>query len=597
VCVVIAACLLIAAGSQLDYINAERTRMKLVANEPLENATPSLAFATVAMGAFRGLVVDILWMRAETLKEQGQFFDAQQLADGITRLQPRFAAVWDFQAWNMAYNISVAIPASEPQERWRWVRAGYELLRDKGIPTNRHSILLYHRLGLIFQHKIGGVTDEANRYYKLQLAQAMQELLDGSQRPRDAFGGPGPADELYFEALANAPTDWIQLTQDPNVAGLITSLKSADKTFAGKGKKLVDNYLALRQNPGRFKEAFRVIDDFRGTKALEKLDIFAKAWHLRNRWKLEPALMRRLNMTYGPADFSDPNKHYPLDWRHPDTHAIYWAVKGLQMAGTKSSELVGFEKKGVWAREDHYSADEINTDRMVAHSLKNLFERGKLFVYDAQGESGPVVFLQPDLRMFDSYNKARLATIEKYTTPGEDEYNSHQIGHRNMLKNAVFMFYQAGNKRQAQRIYDELRRRYPLDEFKVPMVVFVRQYFVEKFKVLDVYDATQNIQMLLLKSYFLYAIRDDDGAYGREKLAKEIYDYYHSKHPPEQTISLPPFRRLRCFALMYFLNDAQFSPEVRASLVKRMEIERPGLLDELTQEKEKLRKEYEESQR
>jgi len=67
--------------------------MQLVINEPLVNAPPSLAFASVALGAFRGLLVDILWMRADKLKEDGQFFDAKQLAEWITVLQPRFAAV------------------------------------------------------------------------------------------------------------------------------------------------------------------------------------------------------------------------------------------------------------------------------------------------------------------------------------------------------------------------------------------------------------------------------------------------------------------------------------------------------------------------
>ncbi len=123
-CLAIAGGLLYAAGAQLDYINTQRQQMGLVVNTPLENAPPSLAFATVAMGAFRGLVVDILWMRADKLKEEGQFFDARQLAEWITTLQPRFPAVWEFQAWNMAYNISVAIPASLGHTVDRVVLAG-----------------------------------------------------------------------------------------------------------------------------------------------------------------------------------------------------------------------------------------------------------------------------------------------------------------------------------------------------------------------------------------------------------------------------------------------------------------------------------------
>ncbi|NLH16476.1 MAG: hypothetical protein GX455_07855, partial [Phycisphaerae bacterium] len=127
------------AGTRLAPLTQSRQEMGLVATTPLENAPPSLAFATVAMGAFRGLVVDVLWMRADHLKEKGLFFDAKQLAEWITTLQPRFAAVWDFHAWNMAYNISVAVPNTQWEERWRWVRNGYELLRDKAIPLNPKS--------------------------------------------------------------------------------------------------------------------------------------------------------------------------------------------------------------------------------------------------------------------------------------------------------------------------------------------------------------------------------------------------------------------------------------------------------------------------
>jgi len=219
VCIVLAAALLITAGMQLDYINSQRQKMRLISNEPLENAPPSLAFATVAMGAFRGLVVDILWLRADRLKEQGQFFDAKQLAEWITTLQPRFASVWEFQGWNMAYNISVAIPASQPQERWRWVKNGYELLRDRGIPLNPKSIGLYRELARIFQDKIGSVRDDVHKYYKLQLATGMEPLL-------------GPADNQYFKALAEAPTDWQQIIKDANVVPIITALKTADKAFA-----------------------------------------------------------------------------------------------------------------------------------------------------------------------------------------------------------------------------------------------------------------------------------------------------------------------------------------------------------------------------
>jgi len=582
VCVVLAVGLLIGAGMQLNSINRRREDMDLIIDKP-ENIPPSLAFATGATGAFRGLVVDILWMRADKLKEEGQFFDARQLAEWITILQPRFASVWEFQAWNMAYNISVAIPATQPDQRWQWVKNGYELLRDEAIDKYKlKNITLYRELGRIFQHKIGGVSDDVHKYYKLQLALAMEPLL-------------GPADNQYFDALAEAPVGWREINKDPNVAPLIKALKSADKAFSNDNE-FVSNYLSLRQNSSRFNAAAgRTIDDFRGTEALDKFDIFAKAWQLRKAWKLDPVLMREINRTYGPIDWSDPNIHLPMDWRHPDSHAIYWAIKGLEIA--------------VKEEDREFETNEVNTDRIVAHSLQNLFRNGKIFIYElsvpasSQDPSEPPqmriykeVFLRPDLRIFKPYNDSMLAILNKYNDAGDQgRYQTLQNGHRNMLKNAVLSFYQSGHKREAQQIYDQLRKLYPFEEFKVRIEEFARARFVEELQTLGINDAKEQIILLLRESYYLYAIRDDNAATGREKMAEEIFNYYQSKYSDENRIDLPDFKLLRYFALFDFLNDQQHPPYLRQTLLSRIRIERPELFRQLEAEEEKLRKRSEQA--
>lgn len=585
-CILLAASLLIVAGLQLDFINSQRYQMKLISNEPLENAPPSLAFATVAMGAFRGLVVDVLWMRADRLKEQGQFFDAKQLAEWITKLQPRFPSVWEFHAWNMAYNISVAIPSTQPDERWRWIKNGYELLRDQGIPLNPKSIGLYQELARIFQHKIGSVSDDVHKYYKLQLAMAIEPLL-------------GPADDQYFKALAEAPTEWNQIIKDANIASLVSALKSADKIFENEDR-FAANYLSLRQNPGRFApEAFRVIDDFRGTRALQKFDIFAKAHQLRSEWKLDPVLMQELNKTYGPIDFKDPNIHLPLDWRHSDTHSIYWSIKGLQVAGKKDMQT---------QNEMEYPVAEINTDRMVYHSLQNLFRNGKIFIYETSlqqpadnssqqpPQTAKEVFLRPDLRMFEPYNKAALMILEKYIATEEYGLNSHQTGHRNMLKNAAFSFYQAGHVKQAQRIYNQLKKLYPSDDFKGPLVTFIQKRLREELTNIGLTNAREIVQLMLRESYFFYAMRDDDEAFAREKMAKETHDHYQSAYLDENRIDLPDFKLVRYFALLDFLQDQQFSPTLRKGLLARIKVERPEVFEQLMEQEEKLLKQLEKSE-
>jgi hypothetical protein len=574
--------------------------MKLITNEPLKNAPPSLAFATVAMGAFRGLVVDVLWMRADRLKEEGQFFDAKQLADWITVLQPRFAQVWEFQAWNMAYNISVAIPATQPDQRWQWVKNGYELLRDRGIPMNPKAILLYRELGRIFQHKIGSTSDDAHKYYKLQLALAMEPLLAPADPP---VGVVSPlADNDWFERLAKAPTDWRQMAADPNISSFITALKAADKTF-GDDAQFIGNYLSLRQNPARFAPAaFEVIDRFRGTKALADFDVFAKAWQLRNVWKLDPEMMQELNRTYGPVDFADPNKHYPLDWRHPDTHAIYWAIKGLRVAGKKDVKKTG---------PDAYTIDEENTDRIVSQSLQNLFRYGKIFIYDIKNDqlsqqqsgvvSGPAVtkeiFLRPDLRMFDPYEKAATKIIEKYTDPNDNFQDSHETQKRNMLSNALYAFYQAGHTQQAQKIYDRLRQQYSRPEFSNPSVeYYVKRRLGEEIKDISAAKADQMITMMLREAYFRYALRDDDESYAVEKLAEELHDAYNQHFTDDPRLMLPDFKVMRYLSLLDFFNDEQYPLVMRQNLLARIRIERPQLAEQFSQLEQQMLQQSQQSQ-
>ncbi|MBW7989333.1 MAG: hypothetical protein FVQ84_04855 [Planctomycetes bacterium] len=582
VCIVLAVGLFIGAGMQLDSINRQRQDMNLIIDTP-ENIPPSLAFATIATGAFRGLVVDILWMRADKLKEEGQFFDARQLAEWITILQPRFASVWEFHAWNMAYNISVAIPETQPDQRWQWVRNGYELLRDQAIDKYKlKNITLFRELGRIFQHKIGGVSDDAHKYYKLQLALEMEPLL-------------GTADNQYFDALAEAPLSWQEIIKDPNTALIINALKSADDSFSDDNE-FVSNYLSLRQNSQRFDPAAgQAIDNFRGTEALNKFDIFAKAWQLRKVWKLDPVLMREINRGYGPINWSDPNTHLPLDWRHPDSHAIYWAIKGLKILAQEEDREI--------------DASEANADRIVFHSLQDLFRNGKIFIYELQlpasSQDSPEqpqeriykeVFLRPDLRMFEPYNTAVLTTLEKYKEDGDEQRMvSLQNGHRNMLKNAVLSFYQAGHKDHAQKILNQLKKLYPLPEFDVPLVVFARRRLLEELGSIGINDAKEQITLLLRESYYLYAIRDDDTAASSEKIAEDVYTYYQLKYSDQNRIDLPALKLLRYFGLIDFLNDQQYHPDLRKNLLGRIRIEKPELFKLLEVEAEKLRKQSEQA--
>ena len=561
ICVIVAVGILYGASIMQNPINQMREDMHLVSNDALENAPPSLAFTTIAMGAFRGLVVDILWIRADKLKEEGQFFDAKQLAEWITTLQPRFAQVWDFQAWNMAYNISVAMPASQWQERWKWVKNGYELLRDKGIRYNPRSIILYRSLAWIFQHKMGGVTDDCHKHYKRELALEMRSLL----------GYPMTND--YFDKLNKAPQKLEDILSDEKVAEFVDKLIEADDSFKDK-QELVNNYLTIKQNPAKFTQAASdVLDAYEGTDTLDKFDTFARAYAVRNNWVMDIDLMIDINSKFGPRSLIDPNEYAPLNWQLPDAHAIYWAVKGLQAAGNKGT----------------YSIDEKNTDRIVFHSLQSLYRMGKIFIYPIP--DGPAsVFLRPDLTMFDPAAQAWRDAIDKYRALEGSNAKALDGGYKNFLINSIASFYQAGHIEKAALIYKELRERFPLVEFDVPLDVFVKNRMEEEISSIDIKDATESILMSLREAYFRYSVYDDDEAAAQERWAQKLYAMYVKQFSDEEVlrVDLPNFAKMRYLGLIGFLNDEYFPPNLKKSLLDRIQAERPQLYEQLISEENKL---------
>ena len=188
----LATALLFGVARMQNSRNRERDRLGLTHAEALENAPPVLAFTTVALGGFRGLISNLLWMRASDLQDEDKFFEMMQLADWITKLEPHFPQVWVFQAWNMAYNISVKF--KDFPDRWRWLQGGIELLRDEGLKYNPNDVLIYRELAWFFQHKLGANLDDANVYYKQQWANEMAEVF-------------GKMKEANFDELINPKTD------------------------------------------------------------------------------------------------------------------------------------------------------------------------------------------------------------------------------------------------------------------------------------------------------------------------------------------------------------------------------------------------------
>ena len=106
------------------------------------------------------------------------------------------------------------------------------------------------------------------------------------------------------------------------------------------------------------------------------------------------------------------------------------------------------------------------------------------------------------------------------------------------------------------------------------------------------------VTMMLREAYFRYAVRDDDEAFAREKLAEEIHDAYNRQFGDEKgRMTCPISRVMRYVALLDFFNDQQYPPVMRQNLLARIKIERPQLAEQFSQiEQQMLRESQRESQ-
>jgi hypothetical protein len=254
----LAVALLAGSGQVQEWLNRDRGRLGLTRASVLESAPPLLAFTTVALGGFRGLISNYLWIRANDLQLDDKFFEAAQLADWITGLEPHFPQVWIFQAWNMAYNISVKF--KDFPDRWRWVERGIELLRDDGLRYNPNEILIYRELGWFFQHKMGQNLDDANWYYKSEWAKEMTPFfgpngtnfaaLVNPQTPEQKTNALGLREKYKIDpVLAQkvdaqyGPFDW----RLPEAHAIYWAALGLDEARKNPGKVKPDDLITLRR--------------------------------------------------------------------------------------------------------------------------------------------------------------------------------------------------------------------------------------------------------------------------------------------------------------------------------------------------------------
>ncbi|HIA26946.1 MAG TPA: hypothetical protein EYN79_02335 [Planctomycetes bacterium] len=413
---ILAFALWLAAAGLVGPIDELRRRDNLTWKSTDSTGVPAdVRMLQQALGSFRGWAIDALWLRAQNLLEKGEVHEAMQLADWITRLQPHFPKVWNFQAWNLAFNI--ALDARDPAERWTWVDAGISLLRDRGLQSNPRSREIHRQLSYFFWFKLGENTDEMHRYYKWQVARIWNGILGPS------CGVDGAVKELKMASVA--PRSITELIEErPALAGVEKAISA----------QLEDpQLLADGWNLARFEEEVRI--DGISREDLLILEAFFRRHILEGRHRMDPELMSDLVTILGP-----------IDWRLPGAHAIYWSVRGtLVSEDSRGSEGAG--EKPLLPSQLYPAM----LDSGAQIGLQQLVQSGRLHFDEAAG----IYRTFPQWRLLDSLFRVVRTT---FTDPeSEGVPRPYRENFRTLLVRAALAAWRQGDDESAMRCRESLR--------------------------------------------------------------------------------------------------------------------------------------------
>ena len=442
----------------------------------VEGAPPIVALGT-AIGALRGIIVDYLWLKVNMMKEEGQFYEVMSDAELITKLQPRFAQVWGFHGHNMAYNVSVLTNTQE--ERWDWVKAGIDLVRNQGLRYNPNDVVLYKELAFWFAHKMDGVSDDAHLHYKREHAKEWEYLL-----------GPEPYDHAdrieWIKEIADAPetleeaealVPGTQAVVDDLAAALDEQgpqfrlglnrefLMNAGKWLAVKNSpyaRLLGLDQAFKQNDPVYAAFDSVLADPERRAAVRNFFSYLRKKVLREDYNMDPVVMWEFTRDLGP-----------IDWRHPQAHALYWGRLGTERGAKRYEDADDVHKV-------------INNDRIWIQAMQALARSGLMTVDPFSGENPGRL---NDPRWIKSIDKYFREVYDKHYDSRGGGGDTFSNFHENFMKQAVRELWRAGEYDDAEEIYAYLDSLYgtggviPSPTYSVPIEKFVKDQATGEYEM------------------------------------------------------------------------------------------------------------------
>lgn len=295
----------------------------------LGNVDPSSATMNLVLLGLRGPAACMLWVQMDTQKDRKDWAAMRATTESIIKLQPHFQKVWQFHAWNLAYNVSVEWDAVK--DRYYWVKEGAKFYHE-GSKRNYKYPELYWYYADTLGRKIGRADEwkQFRRYFR--------------KDPDPAYEVnkvPGPDPEINPQDRDNyaVSADWFFTTnQILEKYGKEEHIMDVSLFKSYPGRAIIDHASSL-QKEGHFDEEVREI----WTKAFDfwKNKYGQMVWHPANdidihlNWSKDE-IQKFCQTAVLPESYKAPDKglkQYELDLRswvgryQNMTNYRYWFAK------------------------------------------------------------------------------------------------------------------------------------------------------------------------------------------------------------------------------------------------------------------------------
>ncbi|MFG0264895.1 MAG: IRE (iron responsive element) [Rhodopirellula sp. JB055] len=147
-----------------------------IAESDLGEISPASETMKLASLGLRGVAASLLWKKSHDYRVLHEWDRLKATLNNIALLQPHFDKVWEFQAHNLAYNVSTEF--DDYRQRYEMVREGTEFL-TKGVNQNRKAPRLVWYTGWFYGQKMG-MSDEKQQFRRLfsEDEQLHQQLME-----------------------------------------------------------------------------------------------------------------------------------------------------------------------------------------------------------------------------------------------------------------------------------------------------------------------------------------------------------------------------------------------------------------------------------